>query len=84
MFDNTKLDTVFKRQVKPGNPSCDAHYVVKDESGNDIAQVVFMGNELNIEVDNFPGQKQYYSTNLPVTSNIQFASELKRVGIDIL
>lgn len=44
---------------------------------------MFIGNELSIEVDNFPGQKKYFSTTLPIDTYSQFASELERAGLEI-
>jgi len=84
MFDRTSLDKLFKRLEKSGNPSTEAHYVVTGEDGSYVGQVVFVGEELNIEVDRFPNQKKFYSTNLPIKTNAQFAFEMERAGLAIL
>jgi|GEM_PF-3269523 len=84
MFDRKDLDKIFERLRKSENPSTDAHYVVADADGKYVGQVVFVGEELNIEVDGFPNQKEFYSTNLPIKSNAQFATELERAGLQVL
>ncbi len=84
MIDKSRLDTVFGKLKKPGRQQCEHHYIVVDEIGNQAGQIMFSGDELNIEVDNFPGQKKYYSTTLPIKTYLQFAGELERAGLTIL
>ncbi len=84
MFDKSKLDTVFSKLKKPGQQNYEYHYVVVDDIGNHAGQIMFSGDELSIEVDNFPSQKKYFSTTLPINSYSQFANELDRAGLPIL
>lgn len=84
MFDRTSLDKLFKRLEKSENPSTEAHYVVINDGGHYVGQIIFVGKELHIEVDGFPNQKRLYSTNLPIKSNAQFATEVERAGLQIL
>jgi hypothetical protein len=83
MFDKSKLDIVFSKLKKPGRQNSEHHYIVIDNIGNQTGQIMFIGNELSIEVDNFPGQKKYFSTTLPIGTYSEFASELERAGLEI-
>ncbi len=84
-FNKSKLDVVFKhvRQIDVNRKNAH-HYALSNETGNDMAQFVFSGGkELTVEVDNFPGQKQYFNTNFPIRSNDEFINEMKRINLHI-
>lgn len=83
-FDKSALEKLFANVERVDGKQYPNHYAVVDQQGSTIAQVVFQsGNEMHIEVDNFPGEKQYYSSSIPCRSLIDFEGDLKRVGIDL-
>lgn len=80
----SELNAVFERTRKNESVGRNYRYSLTDEHGNDIAQFAFQPTgELLIEIDNFPRDKKYYSTNLPIRTYTEFKSELARVGLDI-
>jgi hypothetical protein len=80
----SEINVAFERIRKNKSIGRSYRYSITDVHGNDIAQFAFQpSGELLIEIDNFPQQKQYYSTNLPIRTYTEFKSELARVGLDI-
>lgn len=60
-------------------------YVVLDQVGNEVGQIVYMGDhEWRYLVDNFPAEKQFYSSNLPVKTKEQFESDIQRIGLKLI
>ncbi len=84
-FDKSTLGEHFANLSRVEGKAYPDHYVISNEFGSTIAQIVFTpGDEMNIEVDNFPGQKQYYSSSIPCRSLLDFEMDLQRVGIDLV
>lgn len=83
-FDKSKLETQFSNMMRVEGKAYPDHYSIVNAHGSTIAQVVFSGGgEMNIEVDNFPGQKQYYSSSIPHRSLSEFVGDMSRVGIEL-
>lgn len=83
-FDKSALEKLYSNVERVEGKSYPNHYAIVDQQGTTIAQVVFQGgNEMFIEVDNFPGEKQYYSSSIPCLSIYDFERDLKRVGIEL-
>lgn len=83
-FNVSNLDTIFSNVERITGQVYQDHYAVKNAQGTTIAQVVFNPcYEMHIEIDNFPGQKQYYSSSIPCRSLSDFEGDLRRVGIDL-
>ena len=81
-FSKLKLDSIFGKLKKIKCDDHRVHYCLADSSGNDVAQIVFLGkSELHIEIDNFPSQKKYYQSSFPIRSNDEFIHEMSRVGL---
>lgn len=60
-------------------------YVVLDQVGNEVGQIVYMGDhEWRYLVDNFPAEKKFYSSNLPVKTKEQFESDIQRIGLKLI
>jgi hypothetical protein len=57
---------------------------VRDENGSDAGMMTYMGkNEWRVFVDNFPCQKKYFSTNLPINTVQQFIDDISRTGLGL-
>jgi len=83
-FDKSNLETLFSNVGRVANPVCENHYTVFNAHGSTVAQIMFQrGHELVVEVDNFPGQKLYYSSALPIRSVSEFVSDMQRAGIEL-
>lgn len=60
-------------------------YAVLDQVGNHVGQIVYMGeHEWRYLVDNFPADKKFYSSNLPVQTKEQFESDIQRIGLKLI
>ena len=84
MFNKSILHTLFKNLKESGNKTAEHHYVVVNEHGTYIAQIVFNHNEMMIEVDNFPSEKKYYNSGLPIRSINEFMNDVQRAGVTLL
>jgi hypothetical protein len=42
-----------------------------------------LSNELRVSIDNFPRQRQAYSSNLPILSHTDLEFDLKRIGVEL-
>lgn len=83
-FDKSALEKLYSNVERVEGKPYPNHYAIVDQLGSTVAQVVFQGgNEMCIEVDNFPGEKQYYSSSIPCRSIYDFEGDLKRVGIEL-
>lgn len=84
-FDKSTIHKHFSNVERVVGKAHADHYEIVNIHGSTIAQVVFLrGNEMTIEVDNFPGEKQYYSSSIPCRALSDFSGDLKRVGIDLM
>lgn len=80
-FDPDNIHLVFENIREGVKPNLGKSFILSAEKG-DIAEIHYLEKgEWRIFVDNFPGQKKFYSTNFPMKSNRQFMSDLKRVGV---
>lgn len=71
--------------VKPVEDNRYTTYVLLNEIGNEMGQIVYMGDhEWRYLVDNFPAQKKYYSNNLPVLNKDHFESDIQRIGLKLI
>lgn len=60
-------------------------YIVKSKTGGDAGTIAYLGQgEWRVFVDNFPSQKKYFSTNLPIKSVQEFADDMARTGLDLI
>ncbi len=61
-----------------------SNYAVLDQIGNQVGQIVYMGDhEWRYLLDNFPAEKKFYSSNLPVKTQEQFESDIQRIGLKL-
>ncbi|GAB0154637.1 hypothetical protein [Marinobacterium sp. BA1] len=85
------LDKHFSN-VKPiENDGCHTYsdkikaFMVYGDYGQEIGMISYLGEgEWRIYVDNFPGQKQYFSTNLPIRSVQELVAEVARTGMVLI
>ncbi len=83
-FDKSNLEALFSNVKRVANPVCENYYAVLNEVGSTAAQIMFDdGNKCVIEVDNFPGQKLFYSSDLPIRSVSEFVNDTQRAGIEL-
>lgn len=81
---NPKHLEEYYSNVKPVEDNHFTSYVVLNKIGNEVGQIVYMGDhEWRYLVDNFPAQKKYYSNNLPVLDKEQFESDIQRIGLEL-
>lgn len=56
------------------------------EGGSYKGDICYFKNnpqEIRVFVDNFPGKKKFFSTNIPFESIEEFASKMKFIGLDL-
>lgn len=85
-FSHEKLTEYFE-WIRAGksnsNSGFDFNYIVSAEKG-DIAQITYLGkNEWRFYIDNFPGQKLWYTTNFPITTLRRFIEETEHIGLNL-
>ena len=81
---NPKHLEEYYSNVKPVEDNHFTSYMVLNKIGNEVGQIVYMGDhEWRYLVDNFPAQKKYYSNNLPVLYKEQFESDIQRIGLEL-
>lgn len=62
-----------------------SNYAVLDKFGNQVGQILYMGNhEWRYYVDNFPANKKYFTSNLPVLTKEQFDADIQRTGLKLI
>lgn len=75
-FSNVELITHLSNETK---------YVwsVMDTCGNQTGSLIHHRNQnqWDIFVDNFPAQKKYYSTNIPIRTLTEFIGDVSRTGL---
>jgi len=60
-------------------------YEVNDKHGNTTGTITFPeADEMRIFVDNFPGAKKYFSSNLPMRSLEQLQADIDRTGLTLI
>jgi hypothetical protein len=60
-------------------------FKVTNEFGSDAGDITYLGEgEWRIYVDNFPSQKKYFATNLPMKTVDQFAADVARTGLKLI
>lgn len=60
-------------------------YRVLDQYGNEAGMLSHLGgHEWRAYVDNFPGQKKFFSWNLPALTLAEFEADLKRIGLRLV
>ncbi len=59
-------------------------HIIKLEGNNTLEVIIFKGEgrEIRFIHDNFPGQRRFFSTNIPYTSIEDFESDLNRMKIN--
>jgi hypothetical protein len=83
-FDGKKLAEIYSN-VQPIEDDRFASYRVVNEYGSDAGNIAVLGgSEVRIFVDNFPGQKKYYSCNYPVKTIEQFEMDVARTGLKLV
>ncbi|MFK5951021.1 MAG: hypothetical protein QM500_19890 [Methylococcales bacterium] len=85
-FDPEHLEVVFSNLQQMENSECRKHaaYRVIGDLGSDAGCIAYLGdNEWRVYVDNFPGQKKYYASNLPIDNLQQFMDDIKRTGLEL-
>lgn len=60
-------------------------YVFRNSQGDylEIFQFLSDKREIRFVHDNFPGQRRFFSTNIPYSSVNDFESDLNRMGIEL-
>ncbi len=80
-FDPSKLHEIFCNvQAVPDDRF--SVYRVIDDYGSEAGMLSHLGgHEWRAFVDNFPGQKKFFSWNLPALTLDQFEADVKRTGL---
>lgn len=84
-FDITKLLDHFDN-IRYSEDDILGTYTVTGVKG-DLGQIIYFKNqpnEIRIFVDNFPAQKQEYSTNFPFLNLNEFADTMARFGLELI
>ncbi len=84
LFDPLKLHELFLNIREGNNHGVEkAHYILSADKG-DIAEILYFAkNEWKIIIDNFPRQRKFYSTNMPIITIEDFISEMARIDLKI-
>ena len=85
-FDPENLDKVFSNLEKFEDryTNCSASYFCVNEKGDRVDSINFLTpSEMRIHVDNFPHQKKFYSSNLPIQSIDEFQKDIERTGLKL-
>ena len=79
-----KLNSLFSNVEKVDDNKFQVFRVV-NEHGSDAGMITYLGeNEWRIYVDNFPLQKKYFTTNLPMNTVQDFINYMQRTGLVLL
>lgn len=85
-FDHRELTTIFKG-VREAIDSKEKypHYIFSNEIGSDYMDlyVVDGHRELRFTIDNFPCQRKFYSTNIPLLNIDDFIRLLQQMNVYI-
>jgi hypothetical protein len=78
------IDQLFSNVERLNDDRCQA-FRVCNEYGSDAGTLSYLGkNEWRIYVDNFPGEKKYFSTNLPMNTVRDFLNDISRTGLKLI
>ena len=81
-FDHTKIDKHFKNIKRVQESDQRFHSYTLNGTIGTIAQFTWLKrNELRIFIDNFPGQKLYFSTDFPIRTFGEFQHEMSRINL---
>jgi hypothetical protein len=84
-FDYKKLHEFFSNVHLHSSRDKRVDYLLRNEDGHMVDEIVFLTPfAMRILVDNYPGQKLYFSSDLPITSMEQFQSDVERTGIKLI
>lgn len=86
-FQPNALVTLFENIRAGVSQTLGISYVVSSEKG-DTAQIICVKHEGSFTewrffIDNYPGPKKYYQTNLPYPDIETFESDMKRIGLEL-
>lgn len=84
-FDHTKIADVFEnlRLSTESDPRVRT-YLVRNGC-NWVDQITFLSpSEMRIFVDNFPGKKLWFSSNLPMVTMEDFRRDVERAGLTLI
>ena len=83
-LDPSKLHEVFSNvQAVPDNRF--SVYRVLDQYGSEAGMLSHLGgHEWRAYVDNFPGQKKFFSWNLPALTLPEFEADIRRTGLHLV
>lgn len=83
-FNPASLPDIFpqiERRYHANVPHC---YVVKSDEGSTVAVILWTRSKvMNIEIDNFPHDKRYFSSDIPIRSLDEFVSDMARIGLKL-
>ena len=78
------IDHLFSNIERLDDDRCES-FRVRNEHGSDAGTMSYLGkNEWRIFVDNFPGEKKYFSTNLPMNTVLDFLTDISRTGLKLI
>ena len=82
-FDIKGLHKIFIELCLPSPIHDGVQYQYQGEIHR-VDQITFLDNsELRIFIDNFPGQKRYYESNIPIRTIKEFQSVIERTGLKL-
>lgn len=83
-FDHTKIAEVFQNIRLQRTDGRVLHYLVQTGC-NWVDEISFLSpTEMRIQVDNFPGQKLWFASNLPLGTMEDFRRDVERAGLNLI
>jgi hypothetical protein len=71
------------RKQKRPDVGTEVTYWIKDKIGNDAGSVSFGKTRMCVYLDNFPGQKKFYRSEIPIETLEELENDLKRCGLKL-
>ena len=82
ILDKNTLEHQFVGLQRVEQSNYPHHFLLNNKFGSTVAQIVWLNNnELRVEIDNFPHDKKYFSSNIPVRTQKEFISDMERIGL---
>jgi hypothetical protein len=85
-FDITTLPELFSNIKANESDAILVRFSVYGVGGykGDISYFKETPSDIRIYIDNYPGQKKFYATNIPFESKAEFVSKIKYLGLDLM
>ena len=72
------------RKQKQPEMGTQVTYWVRNKIGNDAGSVSFGKTGMFVYLDNFPGQKKFFRSEIPIKTLEELENDLKRCGLELI